>query len=272
MATKKAFQGENYKKSGEYVGNYNGGRSEVQEIASTLKRRNVRAMAGNSSYIGKRVLLIHNNDLEKAVKAMKEFYPKHYATDLLANLKRDVDTDKKMGVFESNSYEMKNLSTFEGYAFNKDGKKVKVGIPTKEQEQVDYYIEKFATKMDGTTRQSAAWWVDGITELSDDAKRAVWAGIQQHIPKRPFPLNKSDLPEWANESVVNEWGDPKSPSKQEVTEMANIVYDTLMNNKQNIQFDTEKVSDQSIENNQIEFVYNGVQYKITVSKGGGFFS
>jgi hypothetical protein len=198
MATRKAFQGENYKRSGEYVGNYNGGRSEVQEMTSTLKRRNVRSMAGNSSYIGKRVLLIHNNDLEKAVKVLKEFYPKHYATELAANLKRDVDTDKKMGVFESG---MKNLMTFENYSHKKA---VFGDFSKKDQEQIDYFIEKFATKMGGTTRQSAAWWVDGITEISDDIKRAVWAGIQEYIPKRPFPLNKADLPEWTNESELKD--------------------------------------------------------------------
>lgn len=195
MATKKAFQGENYKKSGEYVGNYNGGRSEVQEMASTLKRRNVRAMAGNSSYIGKRVLLIHNNDLEKATKALKEFYPKHYATELAANLKRDVETDKKMGVFEGDSdfKEMKNLTTFE--LFEANNPKV---LSKEDQEQVEYYIEKYGQKMSGSTEQTAANWIDGITELSDDAKRAIWAGIKADTKKES---GARDMPEWINESL-----------------------------------------------------------------------
>lgn len=201
MATKKAFQGENYKKSGEYVGNYNGGRSEVQEIASTLKRRNVRAMAGNSSYIGKRVLLIHNNDLEKAVKALKEFYPKHYATDLAANLKRDVDTDKKMGVFESDTYEMKNLEKFESFDIN-EGK----NLSKQDIEQVEYFIDKYNSKMSGSTEQTAAHWVDGIAELSDDLKRAVWAGIKADTKKES---GKRDMPKWISESELNEWGDVK---------------------------------------------------------------
>lgn len=117
MSTHKAFPNDSYTRSGDFVGNFNGGRSEISEMVSNMKRRNVRVMGGNSTYVGKRVLLVHHMDLEKAHKALREFYPKHYATDLMSNLKRDVETDKKMGVFENetNICNMKHLKLFESF-------------------------------------------------------------------------------------------------------------------------------------------------------------
>lgn len=253
MSTNKAFSGENYKRSGEYVGNYNGGRSEVQEMVSTIKRRGVRAMAGNSSFIGKRVLLIHNADLEKAHKALKEFYPKHYATETVSNLMRDVASDKKMGVFENNEITMVNIKTFESFdssinegkkptaddlyklfvRINKDNeadKETGLVVPLND---VEYYteqinniyfnnatgrdnftqskkwaeslakvsdlVDKFGQKMNGSSKGTAAGWVDGVKELNPEEKKAVWNGIQQFIDKNTKDATK--LPKWVNESV-----------------------------------------------------------------------
>lgn len=51
-------------------------------------------------------------------------------------------------------------------------------------------------------------------------------------------------------------------------EMANIIYDTLMNNKQHPQLMTKDVDDQGINGNQIYFTYKGKEYTVTVEAGG----
>lgn len=57
-------------------------------------------------------------------------------------------------------------------------------------------------------------------------------------------------------------------------ELTNIIYDTLMNNKQNPQFNTDLVDDPMVDNktNTINFAYNGKFYDvtITVSKDQGY--
>ena len=61
--------------------------------------------------------------------------------------------------------------------------------------EVKYFIEKFRDKMQGTTPGSAAWWVDGITEVSDEEKLEIWTGIQQYIDKKG-EKDPTELPAW----------------------------------------------------------------------------
>ena len=63
--------------------------------------------------------------------------------------------------------------------------------------QVDFYIEKFSDKMEGSTLSTSAWWIDGIGELSDEEKQAVWIEIQEYIDKDT--KGDVELPLWLSE-------------------------------------------------------------------------
>lgn len=67
-----------------------------------------------------------------------------------------------------------------------------------ENAKVKEYIDKFNNKMSGSSRQTAAWWIDGISDLSSEEKKQIWNGIQYNIKKDAN--RKADMPEWVNES------------------------------------------------------------------------
>jgi len=52
---------------------------------------------------------------------------------------------------------------------------------------------------------------------------------------------------------------------ERATEMANVIYDTLMKNTQHEQLDFDKVENPYIGGNNIYFTYNRLQYKLTVT-------
>jgi hypothetical protein len=64
-----------------------------------------------------------------------------------------------------------------------------------DKSQVDYYIEKYKNRMSGSSVQSSAYWVDGITELSENEKKAVWLGIVDFVDHKDFNRSQ-DLPSW----------------------------------------------------------------------------
>lgn len=65
----------------------------------------------------------------------------------------------------------------------------------------DYYIKKFRMKMSGSTKGSAAAWVDE-TNLSIPEKKKIWKNIQSHIKNSHD--DKTKLPKWVKESNIDE--------------------------------------------------------------------
>lgn len=126
------------------------------------------------------------------------------------------------------------------------------------------YVAKFKMKMSGSTKGTAAGWIDGIGGISDKDKKEIWKKIQDSIDKDAD--DKTELPKWVNEAdEVNELTDSELKD-EEVREMTNIIYDTLMKNTQHPQFDVKKVDDQDVDGNQIYFIYEGVSYVMTLEK------
>jgi hypothetical protein len=64
-------------------------------------------------------------------------------------------------------------------AFNRSGRKVPVSVPSINQGEVDFYVEKFLMKMNGSTREIARAWVDGIN-YGSEMTEAIWSAIMEH--------------------------------------------------------------------------------------------
>ena len=67
-----------------------------------------------------------------------------------------------------------------------------------EESQVDYFIDKFSRKMSDSTVSGSAWWIDGISELSDKEKKQVWDKVKHltDTKSRDRQMEHNDLPTW----------------------------------------------------------------------------
>jgi len=83
---------------------------------------------------------------------------------------------------------------------NDNGKvrEVNVYVPAKEDDQVEYFIDKFARKMNDSLPSVAAEWIDGIGELTNEQKLKVWNNIQcsLDIYSRDRQFEHGDMPTW----------------------------------------------------------------------------
>jgi len=66
------------------------------------------------------------------------------------------------------------------------------------QKQINYFVIKFQMKMAGSVPSVAAWWVDGISELSASEKAEVFNQIQGSLDllARDRGAEHEDLPLW----------------------------------------------------------------------------
>jgi len=71
---------------------------------------------------------------------------------------------------------------------------------TVETEAVSYFVIKFSMKMSGSVPSVAAWWIDGIDEISAAEKRAIWVRIQGclDLVSRDRGAEHEDFPTWIN--------------------------------------------------------------------------
>ena len=66
------------------------------------------------------------------------------------------------------------------------------------KKQINYFVEKFESKMSGSVPSVSAWWIDGISELSASEKAEVFNRIQgsMDLQARDRGAEHEDLPLW----------------------------------------------------------------------------
>ena len=74
-------------------------------------------------------------------------------------------------------------------------KKIEGPIPA-----VRYFVDKFEMKMSGSVPSVAAWWIDGIGEITAAEKRGIWVRIQGSLDllARDRGAEHEDFPTWIN--------------------------------------------------------------------------
>ena len=65
---------------------------------------------------------------------------------------------------------------------------------------VRYFVDKFEMKMSGSVPSVAAWWIDGIGEITAAEKRGIWVRIQGSLDllARDRGAEHEDFPTWIN--------------------------------------------------------------------------
>jgi len=68
---------------------------------------------------------------------------------------------------------------------------------------VNYFVEKFESKMSGSVPSIAAWWVDGISELSPGEKAEVFRQIRgsMDLLARDRGAEHDDFPSWILDEI-----------------------------------------------------------------------
>jgi len=68
----------------------------------------------------------------------------------------------------------------------------------KENLKVNYYVYKFEAKMRNSVPSDSAWWIDGISELNDEEKNAVYDRCSSIMDwhSRDRGAEHEDLPDW----------------------------------------------------------------------------
>ena len=51
----------------------------------------------------------------------------------------------------------------------------------KNKKQINYYINKFKNKMEGSSVETAVYWIDGIGEINSKEKAQIYRGIHNYI-------------------------------------------------------------------------------------------
>jgi len=82
---------------------------------------------------------------------------------------------------------------------------------------LEEYRLKFIDKMQGSTEQAAAYWIDGISHLTDNQKRRLFLGIKSYVKKES---GERDMPAWFGERYdtggnTDEWCDCITPEEIE---------------------------------------------------------
>lgn len=69
--------------------------------------------------------------------------------------------------------------------------------------QVEYFINKFDMKMNGSLPAEAAWWIDGIGELKEWEKIVIWLRVKEFIDwkSRDRQAEHGDVPDWSSKDL-----------------------------------------------------------------------